>query len=146
MWCFYDDSYKLSFCYCSSSQLLTKLTFVEFEELLSFVTKVSLSDIDPTLTPLQNMSVAWYQSLLVLLRKEYTETHRYYVSANNTLQYMVSEGPSQWASLRGSSHRVVTQGPYHIIHTYIHTYVCMCVCVYIYIYIYIHTIQIWKNQ
>ena len=69
---------------------MARLGFIEFEELLNFVTRVSLRDIDATLVPLHHMSMAWYRSLIKVLRTKYAERHRYFSLPDASVQYVVS--------------------------------------------------------
>ena len=72
------------------TQHITRLSFSEFQELLTVVTCVKLSDIDPQLKLLENLSLQWYQSLIKVLRTKYNEHHRYYSNHENIIQYVVS--------------------------------------------------------
>ena len=71
-------------------QYLTRLSFSEFQELLGIVTRINLSAIDRRLTTLENMNLAWYHSLVRVLRQQYGVSHRYFSSADGLVQYVVS--------------------------------------------------------
>ena len=76
-------------------QLLTKLTFTEFQELLGIVVTVPLRDIDHQLNILQNMSLAWYQGLTRVLMQRYKDEHRLFSSQDGLIQHVVSDAGSQ---------------------------------------------------
>ncbi|CAH1774976.1 unnamed protein product [Owenia fusiformis] len=73
---------------------LTKLTFIEFQELMQVVERESLRQMDPRLTPLHNMSQSWYKGLVRVLMNKYSETHRYFASPDGKVQCVAILNPN----------------------------------------------------
>ncbi|XP_042615102.1 KICSTOR complex protein SZT2 [Cyprinus carpio] len=66
---------------------LSKLAFGELEELLEAVQSRSVSEIDPQLDCFQNMSPAWYQSLIKVLLSRFPQNCRHFKDDSGT-QYL----------------------------------------------------------
>jgi len=73
--------------------LHVRLSFVEFEELLTLVERISLEDIDVRLAPLRGMSLTWYQGLTRVLTTKYSDHHRTFSSHDQMVQYVVVLNP-----------------------------------------------------
>jgi len=69
---------------------MTKLSFQEFEEMIKMVFKCHISDIDPQLKALENMSIQWYQGLGKVLVHKYPESLRSFSSTDGIIQHYVS--------------------------------------------------------
>ncbi|XP_064625448.1 KICSTOR complex protein SZT2-like [Lineus longissimus] len=78
----------------SSDRYLGKLSFEEFEELLSVVVKVPLDQVDSRLNPFLNMNIAWYQGLMKVLIHKHPEMKRLFASPNGQVQYLVILNPN----------------------------------------------------
>lgn len=65
------------------------LTFDEFLELRALARLENLIDFHPDLKILLDHPFSWYQSLAKLLMTKYSDHHRIYLSADNSVQHVV---------------------------------------------------------
>lgn len=77
----------------------SKLSFLEFSELLSLVTKWPLRNLDERLVAMEAMSLPWYHSLAQLLVTKNPQNHRQFYSQDGTVQYVVSGPGCMWGSM-----------------------------------------------
>ncbi|XP_013407252.1 KICSTOR complex protein SZT2 isoform X2 [Lingula anatina] len=77
-------------------QLMMKLSFAEFMELLEVVHKVPLGDIDSRLIAFKNMSIQWFQGLarVLMAKPDYVDNHRYFVSQDQHVQHVAIPNPN----------------------------------------------------
>ncbi|XP_066547973.1 SZT2 subunit of KICSTOR complex isoform X3 [Amia ocellicauda] len=67
---------------------LSKLSFVELEELLNAVQSRLVGEIDPQLDCFLTMSPGWYQSLIKVLLSRFPQSCRHFVDADSGIQYL----------------------------------------------------------
>ncbi|CAH1251154.1 Hypp9011 [Branchiostoma lanceolatum] len=65
-----------------------KLSFDEFQELMSLVVSRALTDMDPSLTTLLSMGTAWYQGLLRVLQSRFPAKSRHFTSPDTHHHYL----------------------------------------------------------
>ncbi|XP_078662696.1 KICSTOR complex protein SZT2-like [Branchiostoma floridae x Branchiostoma belcheri] len=65
-----------------------KLSFDEFQELMSLVVSRALTDMDPSLTTLLSMGTAWYQGLLRVLQSRFPAKSRHFSSPDTHHHYL----------------------------------------------------------
>ncbi|XP_078582766.1 KICSTOR complex protein SZT2-like isoform X1 [Branchiostoma floridae x Branchiostoma japonicum] len=65
-----------------------KLSFEEFQELMSLVVSRALTDMDPSLTTLLSMGTAWYQGLLRVLQSRFPAKSRHFTSPDTHHHYL----------------------------------------------------------
>ncbi|GFR12271.1 KICSTOR complex protein SZT2 [Trichonephila clavata] len=64
-------------------------SYVEFAELLELVPNLPMGAIDSKLEPLKNMHISWYTTLAPVLKAKYADSHREFISPDNSSLYVV---------------------------------------------------------
>ena len=73
----------------SRDVILQSSTYADWQQLLTMVERIPLSDVDAHLLPLQTMPLPWYRSLQRALQAKYRHCHRFYASHDHAQQYLV---------------------------------------------------------